>query len=350
MSSTIGKNIRLTIFGESHGPAIGGVLEGLPPGIPIPNVRIQREMERRKTGGDYATPRKEPDQYEILSGVFQGKTTGAPLAVEIRNQDARSKDYRPEILRPSHADYTAHIRYNGYEDYRGGGHFSGRLTAPMVFFGAIAREILAQDGILIRGHLKRLGDIEEEPMENIPLNEEIPVGEIPFFSSEKREEAKKQLKQLMEEKDSVGGIVEIMVHNVPAGWGNPKFDGIESALAQGIFALGGVKGLEFGSGFQGTEKKGSENNDPFVLEKGNIQTQTNHSGGIQGGITNGMPIVFRVAIKPTASIGKIQKTVNLKTQEEIQYEIHGRHDPAIPIRALPVIENLTALLLLDQRR
>lgn len=317
--------IRYTIFGESHGPAIGVVITGLPCGLDLDMDAISVEMARRAPGQDNtSTPRKEKDAVEILSGVFEGKTTGTPLCGVIYNTDTRSKDYSKlkELPRPSHADYTASVRYGGYSDYRGGGHFSGRLTAPLVFAGALAKQLLNQQGIVIESKIDLLGGVKNPTAEQI---EEIILA-------------------AKAEKDSVGGAVQCTVSGVPAGFGAPDLgENAEGIFAKHLFAVPGVKGIEFGAGFDFASMRGSEANDPFYMDGDAVKTRTNHAGGINGGITNGMPLTFRVAMRPTPSIGKLQQTVSLSAKTNEELAIEGRHDPCIVKRALPVIEAAAAL-------
>ncbi len=354
MSST-GKHIQYHIFGESHGKGIGIVIKNLPPGVYIDWDQIQIEMNRRRPGqSSLSTARAEKDQVEILSGIFQGRTTGTPLCAIIFNTDIRSKDYDAikNTIRPGHADYTAYIKYGGFHDYRGGGHFSGRLTAPIVFAGAVAKQILKKKKIYVGAHIYQIENIYDQPFDPVHLQaeqiEKLREKAFSVIDDEKGNQMKKRISEIKKEKDSIGGVVEVGVTSLPAGLGGPIFDSVESALASVLFGIPAVKGIEFGSGFQIAQMKGSEANDPFVLdEQGRIQTSTNHNGGILGGITNGMPLICRVALKPTPSIGKRQKTVNIQTSSMEEIEIQGRHDPCIVPRAVPVIEGATAMVLLD---
>lgn len=317
--------IQYTIFGESHGPAIGVVLTGLPWGLELDMQVVARELARRAPGQDAtSTPRRERDQVELLSGVFQGKTTGAPLCAVIANTDVRSKDYSKlkDLPRPSHADYTAHLRYGGCNDYRGGGHFSGRLTAPLVFAGAVAKQLLATRGIEISSRISCLGgvnDPDEETVEQLILAAKADC-------------------------DSVGGAISCAVTGVPAGFGSPDLgENVEGIFAKHLFAVPGVKGLAFGAGFGFASMRGSQANDPFYPEGGSVKTRTNHAGGVNGGITNGMPLTFQVAMRPTPSIARPQETVRLSDHSPETLVIEGRHDPCIVKRALPVIEAAAAL-------
>lgn len=354
MSSIWGDNIKLSIFGESHGKAIGVNIDGLPPGLTLDLQEIRFEMNRRAPGKDkISTSRSEKDEFEILSGYFNNKTTGSPLCAIIRNTNTRPRDYEKtkNLIRPGHADYTGYKKYLSYNDYRGGGHFSGRLTATICFAGAIARQIIKFRGILIGGHIKSIGNIEEKSFDDMDVNEEVlkklRKTNLPTIEKEKAKEMEKLILDTKKENDSIGGVVEIIALNVEPGLGSPFFDSIESKISQMVFSIPGVKGIEFGKGFEISKLKGSEANDEFYIEKGNIKTYTNNNGGILGGISNGMPIIFKVALKPTPSIGKVQKTVDIETRENKEIEISGRHDPSIVIRALPVIEGATALVILD---
>lgn len=354
MSGVWGNHLKLSIFGESHGDCIGIVIDGLPAGLNLDLNYISKEMARRAPGkDDLTTPRKESDKFEILSGCFNEHTTGAPLVSVVWNQDKRSHDYEKlkDIVRPGHADYTARLKYAGFNDYRGGGHFSGRLTAPLVFAGALAKQILGKKEIIIGSHILSIGQIKEQYFDSVNISkellQELIESSFPVMDEKKSTEMKELILKVKSEKDSIGGIVETAVINIPIGVGSPFFDSVESKIAQLLFAIPAVKGVEFGKGFEISKLKGSEANDPFTLRDGEIVTQTNHSGGLLGGITNGMPLVFRTAFKPTPSIGKIQKTVNIAERKNVELEITGRHDPCIVLRALPVIEAAAALALLD---
>jgi chorismate synthase len=321
--------MKYTIFGESHGPAIGVVLEGVPAGLELDIGQICAELARRAPGKTAAaTARSEADQPEILSGVFQGRTTGAPLCAVIRNTDTRSSDYEELRYkpRPSHADYAAFVKYRGNADWRGGGHFSGRLTAPLVFAGAVAKQILAAEGVTVSAVISELGGVKD------PTDEE----------------AEKIILAAKADLDSVGGAVRCTITGVPAGCGGPDFgENIEGELARAMFAIPAVKGVEFGAGFGFASMRGSLANDPFRVENGRVVTATNNSGGVNGGIANGMPIVFTAALRPTPSIGREQDTVDLRTMENTTLTVKGRHDPCIVPRALPVIEAAAALTMVD---
>lgn len=353
MSATWGKHIRLTIFGESHGKCVGGVIDGLEPGRSLPTDLIDRELKRRKPGSAWTTERKEDDDYEILSGLHEGKTTGAPLTVIFKNRETRSRDYEElrRKPRPSHADYVSWVKYGGYGDHRGGGRFSGRLTAFLVFAGALAKDILAEEEkIVIGSHLLRLGPVSEERFPLEMTSEKLAAmgdAALPFEEKNRREEARSYLEALKLQKDSAGAVVETMALGVPPGWGEPFFDSVEGSLSKMLFAIPGVKGVDFGLGFEFGDSTGSEANDAFCMKGDSVATITNNSGGINGGITNGMPLVFRTVFRPTPSIGTPQETVDLETMENGLLAIEGRHDPCIALRALPVVEAVLALVLLE---
>ncbi len=318
-----------TIFGESHGPAIGVTLTGVPAGLKLDMDFIGAEMARRRPGQDsLSTPRQEEDRPEVLSGVFQGYTTGTPLCAIIRNGDTRSKDYSQlkTCPRPSHGDYTGRVRYSGYNDYRGGGHFSGRLTAPLVFAGAVAKLLLEPKGVGVQAIISMVAGVENPS----------------------REQLEQVVLQAKAQGDSVGGSIACAVTGLPAGRGDPDLDrNVEGVFARHLFAVPAVKGVAFGAGFDFARMRGSQANDPFVMENGQVRTRTNHAGGVNGGITNGMPVTFQVAIRPTPSIAQEQDTVDLDTGEPVRLTIQGRHDPCILQRALPVIEAAAALAAWD---
>ncbi len=360
MNGVWGKNIRYSIFGESHGEGLGIVIDGLPPGIELNLEEINREMQRRRPGKtSVETPRKESDAYKIVSGYFQNKTTGAPLCIFIQNQDQHSKDYEAikDRVRPGHADYTAHVKYKGFHDYRGGGHFSGRLTAPIVFAGAVAKQLLKEKGILVGSHIYQIGNVFDKAFDRVNVDESIiqslHLKEFSVIDVTRGSEMKDVILRVKAEEDSIGGSIETAIINLPAGLGNPFFDSLESNLAHLLFSIPAVKGVEFGEGFQMASMKGSEANDGFYMENHRIKTYTNHNGGILGGISNGMPLVFKVAFKPTPSIGKTQKTIDISRKKDIQISTEGRHDPCIVPRAVPVVEAMAAMgileFLLDQR-
>lgn len=351
MKNTLGNAVTLTLFGESHGPAIGAVLDGLAPGIPVGEDAIAEMMALRRSVSALSTPRKESDAVEILSGVYQGKTTGTPIALVIRNADTHSSDYASlaNTPRPSHADYTALAKYHGYADPRGGGHFSGRLTAPIVAAGTVCRAALAARGITVGTHIARCAGIADKPFSPNPQDEIAALEKMPFAVLDEAAAAKMQnaIAEARDAGDSVGGVLESAVLGLPAGVGEPFFDTLEGMLAHAIFAIPAVKGVEFGGGFALCDLRGSEANDPFAYEDGKVVTTTNHSGGIQGGISNGMPIVLRTAIKPTPSIFGVQKSVDLAAGTDTELAIKGRHDPAIIHRARVVLDSVIALVLAD---
>lgn len=350
MSGMWGSKIKLSIFGESHGNAIGITIDGLPAGFSIDMDKIMMEMSRRAPGkSSLSTPRKESDIPEILSGYFEGKTTGAPLCAIIRNSNTKSKDYSKlkDVMRPGHADYTGAVRYKGFNDYRGGGHFSGRITAPLVFAGAICKQILEVKGIIVSAHINSIGKIKDCSFLESDISDELlnsfKENELPLINTKLEDEMRQEILSTRSSGDSIGGTIECAILGVSPGIGDPFFDSVESTLAHLMFSVPAVKGIEFGKGFDISKMRGSEANDEYYLENGNIKTKTNNNGGILGGITNGMPIIFNVAIKPTASIFKEQNTVNIVTMEETTLCIEGRHDPCIVQRALPVIEAVAAI-------
>lgn len=354
MSGIWGNCIRISIFGESHGKAIGITIDGLKAGMPLDHEYISRELQRRAPGGsDLATSRKEADEYEILSGCFDGTTTGTPLCAVIYNNDRRSGDYESVkgLMRPSHADYTGHVKYQGFNDYRGGGHFSGRLTAPLVFAGAIFKKLLEEKGIFIGSHIKSIGQEQDEAFEKTSVDPELLkslVGRpFPVLVPEKEASMRELIARAKENKDSLGGIVETAVVGIDPGIGEPFFDSVESTLAHLMFSIPGVKGLEFGAGFEIAGMYGSQANDEYYMDGDKVKTYSNNNGGIIGGLTDGMPIIFRTAFKPTPSIAKAQRTIDIESRTNAKLEIKGRHDPCIVPRALPVVEAAAAAALLD---
>lgn len=355
MSFETGKNLHISIFGQSHSKAIGVVIDKLPAGIEIDMEQIKVFMNRRAPGqNSFSTPRKESDTPIILSGIVNGKTCGAPLCMQIENKDTRSSDYDKtrNIPRPMHADYPAYIKYKGFNDISGGGHFSGRLTAPLVFAGAVCIQILENQGITIGSHIASIGNINDTLFDPTTIAKEdletVIKKPFPVLDNTAGEKMQKLITEVKEEKDSVGGVVECCVLGVPAGTGEPMFHGIENSIAKTVFGIPAVKGLEFGAGFSATKMKGSEHNDSYYYDSsGNVKTKTNNHGGILGGITTGMAIVFRVAFKPTPSIGKVQESIDLIKRENVQLEIEGRHDPCIVLRALPCVEAAAAIALCD---
>lgn len=353
MKNNFGTNISLTIFGESHGPYIGITLDGLPAGFKISLDSIQQDLKKRKATNNLSTQRQEPDHFEIISGFFEGYTTGTALTILIKNIDVRSKDYT-EIkykLRPGHADMSAYEKYNGYQDYRGGGHFSGRLTACIVAAGSICRQILKQQKIYIATHIEKLYTIADTPFSkdlNVLKKQINYVNKQDFATIDptKKEQMKEIILQARQAQDSVGGILETAIINVPTGIGEPFFDSVESIFSHLLFSIPAVKGVSFGDGFDLSNHYGSETNDSFVYHD-TLQTKTNHNGGINGGITNGMPILIHTCIKPTPSIQKNQQSVNYKTKENIELQIQGRHDPCILHRARIVVDSILSFGLLD---
>ena len=339
--------MRHMIFGESHGPAIGVVLEGVPAGLELDLEQVQWELDRRRPGKDpTATARKEADRVEVLSGLFEGKTTGAPLTMVIYNTNQHSKDYDSirYTPRPSHGDYAGFIKSRGTQDYRGGGHFSGRLTAPLTAAGAVAKQIVARKGVWVGAHISSIYGICDSPLGNLDEMKDVANKPFPVLNDAKGEEMRQAILEAKEQQDSVGGAIECAVWGLPAGLGAPDFGcNVEGIFAQYLFAVPAVKGVDFGAGAAFSLMRGSEANDPFAVEDGKVVTTTNHAGGVNGGITNGMPVVFEATIRPTPSISLPQQSVDLRTGEETEIEIHGRHDPCIVPRAVPVIEAAAAL-------
>jgi len=346
MSSSYGKNIRMTIFGQSHSPAIGMTLEGIPAGIPVDMEQLEEFLARRAPGkNEYSTPRREADKPEFTSGLVDNVTCGTPITALIRNTNTRSGDYSQlrSVPRPGHADYTAFVKYNGFQDYAGGGHFSGRMTAPLCIAGGICIQILESCGIHIISRIYRIADIADEQ----ELKVSTAHKEFPTVSDECGALMKDRILQAKQDGDSVGGIVECCVIGIPAGIGDPMFDGMENRIASAVFGIPAVKGIEFGAGFAAAEMRGSENNDQYSIQNGRVVTLTNNCGGILGGITNAMPLTFRAAFKPTPSIGREQKSVNLETMKEELLSVQGRHDPCIVPRAVPCVEAAAALAVYD---
>lgn len=349
--NSTGKALVLTCFGESHGKCIGAAIDGCPAGLPISEAEVQAELEKRRPGfTDVSTPRREEDVVEILSGVCKGSATGAPICMIVRNRDVDSRPY--ELIenkpRPGHADYTAHIRYGGFSDFRGGGRFSGRITAAYVMAGAIAKKLLKTINVEVLAHTVQIGNVKlskEASYDDIRSN--VYRNPVRCADSETASSMKKEILEASAARDSVGGVVEGLALSVPAGLGDPIFDCLDSDIAKMLFDIPAVKGVEFGSGFESASMKGSENNDQYVVKEGKVVTLTNNAGGILGGISSGMPIVVRVAFKPTSSIPKKQKTVDLSRMEETEIEFTGRHDPCIVPRAVPVVESCLAFVLAD---
>lgn len=348
MKNTFGQSLCATLFGESHGSAVGVVLDGLTPGLPVREEDIAYQLSRRRPSSSLETARREADSFQILSGVFQGKTTGTPLCIVIPNEDAQSSDYRYGVARPSHADYTAFRKYHGFEDYRGGGHFSGRVTAALCAAGGILLPALERVGIRVGTHILRCADAEDRPFENPEEDLALLKGKaFPVLDSESEISMLQAIENARNEQDSVGGVIQTAVCGLPAGLGEPWFDSVEGLLSHVLFSLGGIKGVEFGSGFRFAELCASACNDALRMENGTVVTATNHNGGVNGGITNGMPVVFQCAVKPTPSIAREQQSVNFLKNEDARLEIRGRHDPAIVRRICPVVDSVTALVVCD---
>lgn len=351
MSSVIGKNIKISLFGESHGPLIGVVIDGLKSGIELNLNLIKQELNKRKSIANISTPRKEQDDFEIVSGYFNGYTTGTPLTIIVKNENTKSTDYKPNILRPGHADYTAFLKYNGYQDYRGGGHFSGRITVGIVIAGAICKQILENKGIFIGSHLKQIHnivDVDFSVNKNALYDQiqKMNQSEFAVITNSIKDEMIKCIEQAKENQDSVGGIIETAILNVQGGIGEPFFDSIESVLSSLVFSIPGVKGIEFGRGFEMASLYGSEANDQFYYQDG-IKTYSNNNGGINGGISNGMPIIMKTCFKPTPSISKEQNTVDLLKNKNTTIKVKGRHDPCIAHRARVVVDSMVAIGILD---
>jgi len=350
MENSLGKLFTITSFGESHGRCVGTIIDGCPAGLAITEEDIQRQVDKRKPGvGIAATGRAEEDKVEVLAGIFNGRTTGAPICLVIWNKDIDSSEYEKTkfLLRPGHADYTAFIKYGGFNDFRGGGRFSGRITAGLVMAGAIAKKLLNLIGIEVLAHTIEIGGVKAEPRGFDQIRENIDKNPVKCADLKAAEAMAKAIETVKQEGDSIGGIIEGIALNVPVGLGEPVFDTLDGDLAKALLAIPAVKGVEFGSGFSAARKRGSENNDPFTIRNGKIVTVTNNAGGILGGISNGMPIVVRVAIKPTSSIAKSQPTVNIKDMKTASLTVKGRHDVCIVPRAVPVVEAMMAVTLGD---
>ena len=354
MSYSFGDKVKVTIFGQSHSDAIGVVIDGIPSGLRLDEEKIHKFMSRRAPGKNrYSTPRKEADIPEILSGIVDGKTCGAPVCAIIRNTDTRSKDYSKlkAVPRPGHADFTAFMKYNGENDIRGGGQFSGRMTAPMCFAGAVIMQVLEQKGIYIGAHIASVKGVPDAVIDPVEVSRELLEGiknkEIPVLSDDAGAKMLEEIENARMQCDSVGGCVECFVLGMPEGIGGPLYEGLEGIIAQSVFAVPAVKGIEFGNGFDSALIYGSQNNDSFIIKDEKVQTETNNHGGILGGISSGMPITLRVALKPTPSIAKLQKSVNLTTMTEETLEVTGRHDPCIVPRAVPAIEAAVAIAIVN---
>jgi len=350
MENSIGKMLAITSFGESHGPCVGVVIDGCPAGLPVSEADIQSEVNRRRAGGSSAsTSRLEKDKVEILSGVSNGFTTGAPVCLLIRNEDVDDAAYE-EIrskLRPGHADYPAYVKYGGFNDWRGGGKFSGRMTATFVMAGAIAKKLLAVIGVEIIAHTAEIGGIAAEAMSYQEIKKKATKDSLCCADPKASQAMTELINRTKESGDSLGGVIEGIALNVPVGLGEPLFDNLDGDLAKALFAIPAVKGVEFGAGFAAARKKGSENNDPFIIKDGKIMTGTNNAGGILGGMSNGMPLIVRVAVKPVSSIGIEQQTVDIEKMKETVIKVGGRHDVCIVPRAVPVVEAMMAVTLCD---
>jgi chorismate synthase len=353
MKSCFGENLRLSLFGESHGEAVGVVIDGLGAGIKLDLDFIRNQLDKRSPKGKISTQRKEKDDFALVSGFFEGYTTGTPLCILIPNSSQKSRDYSAMhyLLRPSHADYTAFVKYKGYQDYRGGGHFSGRITAALVAAGAICLQVLRERGIVVATHILSCNgqyDIPFSKDENELKEQQAFLNDqyFPVLSSDAASRIRSEMEHAAEEGDSVGGILETVVTGLPAGIGEPFFGSVESVLSSLLFSIPAIKGVEFGLGFGFASGYGSERNDPFLWDEG-VKTKTNNNGGINGGITNGMPLLARCVVKPTPSIYKEQDTVDYRAEENARLQIRGRHDPAIIHRARVVVDSMMAIGLLD---
>ena len=350
MKNTFGNNISVTLFGESHGTAIGAVIDGLPAGVKVNEEYIAHQLDLRRPFGKISTLRQESDKFEIVSGVFGGKTTGTPVCIVIPNENTQSKDYSKDYgkARPGHADYTAFCKYNGCEDYRGGGHFSGRITAGLVAAGAIAVDLLSKKGIKLGTHISKCAGVEDDRFSDYDsdisaLSQKL----FPVLSENAGEKMISNIEKAAKDGDSVGGILETAVVGLPVGIGEPWFDSVESVLSHALFSIPGIKGVEFGAGFSCADMTGSVMNDSFCLCEDKVITKSNNNGGINGGITNGMPVIFRCAVKPTPSISKEQETIDFINKENAVLSVKGRHDPCIVHRARVVVDSITALVICD---
>ena len=354
MASSFGEKVIVTIFGESHGKGIGLVIDGLPPGEKIDMKKLKSFLQRRAPGqNEYTTKRKEEDSVEFISGIVEDTIIGSPVCGIIRNEDVKPSDYKNlrDIPRPSHADYNAHIKYNNHMDMRGGGPFSGRLTGPLCVAGGIALQILERRGVHIAAHLASVGNIKDDKWDylnpTIDSLKSIAMKDFPVISDEKAREMKNLIGRVKEEGDSIGGLIECMAIGLPIGLGEPNYNGFESMIGRLAFSIPGVRGISFGTGFPASEMRGSHHNDPYEIVDNKIKTKTNHSGGVVGGITNGMPMYFSLAMKPTSSISKPQDSFSIKEMKEKKLTIEGRHDPCIAVRSVPVVEAICAITILD---
>ncbi len=350
MSSTYGEILKLSIFGQSHGAAIGMTLDGIPAGLPVNFEELRNFLRRRAPGrNDYSTPRKEADIPEFLSGIVDGYTCGAPIAAMIRNHNTRSGDYDTlkDCPRPGHADYTAQVKYGGFQDVAGGGHFSGRLTAPLCIAGGLCKQWLAAQGICISAHIAQIADVQDTQFDPLAPVVSAASNDFPVIEKQAGERMQQVIAAARAEGDSVGGVIECAITGLPVGLGDPMFGGMESRIASIVYGIPAVKGVDFGIGFGCALLKGSQNNDAYQVIDSKIQTKTNHAGGILGGISSGMPLIFRAAIKPTPSIAKEQESISLLRMEEIPLHVKGRHDPCIVPRAVPVVEAAAAIAVFD---
>jgi chorismate synthase len=350
MNNTFGTHITVTLFGESHGPELGCVVDGLRPGLRVDEDEIARRLAQRRPAGPLSTARVEPDPFRVVSGVWKGRTTGTPLCILIPNLESKSEDYvnLSNVPRPGHADYTGFVKYRGFADPRGGGHFSGRLTAALVAAGAIFLTALRGRGVTLGTHIARCAGVADRPFETLPDDlKALECAAFPVLDPRRGEAMQASILEAAQAGDSVGGVLETAVTGLPAGLGAPWFDTVEGLLSHALFSIPAVKGVEFGDGFALAERRGSQANDPFRMEAGGVVTETNHNGGVNGGITNGMPLIFRTVIKPTPSIAIAQRTVDLSTNTNTEITVRGRHDPCIVPRARAIQDAVTAFVLLD---
>ena len=348
--NVFGTRYRTTIFGTSHGPFVGCTIEGLRSGMRIDEAVVQGQLDRRRPGQSLVTTqRKEADRVEFSEGISDGLATGEPIVALIRNEDVQSKSYAnvARVPRPGHGDFAAAMKYGGKSDLRGGGQLSGRMTAPLVVSGAIARQVLEPKGVRFYAHAAQIGRVTAQPVTPQQIAANVELSAVRCADLEAADRMIEEIEAARKDRDSVGGVIEAVVTGLPPGVGEPFFESVESALAHLLFSIPAVKGVDFGAGFRSASMRGSEHNDPFTVEAGRVATETNHAGGILGGITNGMPITFRVAVKPTASIAKPQRSVDLGTMRPTEIVVTGRHDPCIVPRAVPVVENAAAMAILD---
>ncbi|HKZ99140.1 MAG TPA: chorismate synthase [Thermoplasmata archaeon] len=346
----LGERYRTTIFGTSHGPFVGCAIEGLRAGTRVDETAVQAQLDRRRPGQSLlTTQRKEEDRVEFSEGLRGGEATGEPIVAIIRNEDVQSKSYAnvARVPRPGHGDFSARMKYGGRSDLRGGGQLSGRMTAPLVVSGAIARQVLAPLGVRFHAHAAQIGRVTARPVTPEEIDANVERTPVRCADLDAADRMIAEVESARKDRDSVGGIIEGIVTGLPAGVGEPFFDSVEAVLAHLFYSIPAVKGVDFGAGFRAASMRGSEHNDPFVFEAGQVRTSTNHAGGILGGITTGMPLTFRVVIKPTASIAKPQRSVDLETMQETEVVVTGRHDPCILPRAVPVVENVAAMGILD---